>query len=200
MFANRRLPNDRQLAVIIGLCLMAATYLVFSVRAVLDPASPGDFLSLKRLIATAAGAGVFLLAVTRAAAIPARRWSERMVGLLWVTVLGGLAILVVRIGYDLFVDDRAGAIVARNARWVLAWLGYFGAAIGGYFAITFLRRSVRREQARRAFDRAEVAAVLIDEVAEWTPQERRALLVRLSRIKDYEETDLLVGCLDEPHD
>jgi len=198
MFTNRRLSHDRHLAAMIGLCLMVATYLVFSIRAVLDPVSPGEMLSLKRLIATGAGAGLFFLAVARAGAVPSGRWSERLVAMLWITAVGSLAIMAFRIGYDLIVDHRAEAVVARNARWVLAWFGYFAAAVGGYFAITFLKQAVRRERAGRAFNRAEVASVLIEEVAEWTPEERRALLMRLGRIKDYEEVDPLVGCLDEP--
>lgn len=200
MFATRPLRHDRQLALLIGLVLLVATYVIFSIRAVLDPATPGDLLSLKRLIATAAGSGLFMLAVAKAAKVPSARWSERLTALLWVTAIGTLAMLAFRIGYDLLVDNRPDAVVARNARWVLAWLGYFGAAIGGYFAITFIRQTVRRERVNRAFSRAEVASVLVEEVGDWTPEERRALIARLSRIRDYEEADPLVGCLDAPQD
>lgn len=198
MFATRSLRHDRQLALTIGLVLLVATYLVFSIRSVLDPVSPGDLLSLKRLIATAAGSGLFMLAVSKAATMPTKRWSERLAALLWVTALGTLAMLIFRIGYDLLVDDRPEAVVARNARWVLAWLGYFGAAIGGYFAITFIKQAMHRERVAPAFDRADVAAVLIAEVSEWTPEERRTLITRLSCIREYEEADPLVGCLDAP--
>lgn len=198
MLVTRHLRHDRQLALTIGLVLLVATYLVFSIRSVLDPASPGDLFSLKRLIATAAGSGLFMLAITKAAAMPTRRWSERLTALLWVTALGTLAMLAFRIGYDLLVVDRPEAVVARNARWILAWFGYFGAAIGGYFAITFVKQAMHREPAPPCFDRADVAAVLIAEVSEWTAEERRALITRLSCIRDYEEADPLVGHLDEP--
>lgn len=198
MLATRRLRHDRQLALTIGVVLLVATYLVFSIRSVLDPVSPGDLLSLKRLIAAAAGSGLFMLAVSKAATMPTKRWSERLTALLWVTALGTLAMLAFRIGYDLLVDDRPEAVVARNARWILAWLGYFGAAIGGYFAITFIKQAMHRERTAPAFDRADVAAVLIAEVSEWPPEERRSLITRLSCIPEYEEADPLVGCLDAP--
>ena len=98
MLANRSLPHDRRLAVMIGLVLMVATYLIFSIRAVIDPLTPGHFISLKRLIATAAGAGLFLLAVSKAARIPARGWAERITAMLWITAIGSLAMLAFRIG------------------------------------------------------------------------------------------------------
>lgn len=200
MLANRSLPHDRRLAVMIGLVLMVATYLIFSIRAVIDPLTPGHFISLKRLIATAAGAGLFLLAVSKAARIPARGWAERITAMLWITAIGSLAMLAFRIGYDMLLDNRTDAVVARNARWILAWLGYFVAAVGGYFAITFVKQAMRRNAADvvPTFDRDEVASVVLDEVAEWSPEERRALLNQLVRISDYEEADPVVGCLDRP--
>lgn len=200
MFAYRRLPFDRRLAVLIALGLLVATYLVFSIRAVLDPVTPGDLFSIKRLIASAGGAGLFFLAVANGVQVPAKRWSDRLAAVLWVTLIGSVAMLVFRIGYDVLVDNRPEAVVARNARWILAWLGYFAAAVGGYFAITFVRQAMRRKPVARAFDRAEVAAVLVEEVAEWSPEERRALIARLSRIRDYDEVDPLVGCLDGPQE
>ncbi len=198
MSATRRIRHNRQLALTIGVVLLVATYLVFSIRAVLDPATPGDLLSLKRLIATAAGSGLFVLAVAAATQTQARRWTKRVRALLLVSVLGMAALLAFRIGYDLLIENRAEAVIARNARWVLAWLGYFAAAIGGYFAITFIKQAVRPEPAAAAFDRGEVAKVLIAEVSDWAPEERRALIARLSCIRDYEEADPLVGCLDAP--
>lgn len=198
MFANSRLPHDRRLAIGVGLILLVATYLIFSVRAVLDPITPGHVLSLKRLIATTGGAGLFLFAISWAARMPACRWSQRLLAVLWITALGSVAMLAFRIGYDMLVDNRPDAVVARNARWMLTWLGYFAAAIGGYFAITFVRQSLYREPPAPTFDRADLASVVIEEVAEWTPQERRELLARLSGIRDYEESDPLVGSFDEP--
>lgn len=198
MSATRHLRHDRQLALTIGLVLLVATYLVFSIRAVLDPGTPGDLLSLKRLLATAAGSGLFVLAVAKAARVPSARWSERLTALLWVTAIGTLAMFVFRIGYDLVIDNRPEAVVARNARWILTWLGYFSAAIGGYFAITFIKQAMRRERVSPSFDRADIASAMVNEVAEWTPEERRALMARLSRIRDYEEADPLVGSLDAP--
>lgn len=198
MSATRRLRHDRQLALTIGILLLVATYLVFSIRAVLDPATPGDMFSLKRLIATAAGSALFMLAVTTAAGVPVARWSQRLRALLWITAMGSIALLAFRIGYDLLVDNRPDAVLARNARWMLAWLGYFGAAIGGYFAITFVKQAVRKERVAPTFDRAEIASVLVTEVQDWSPAERRALIARLSRVGDYEEADPLVGCLDAP--
>ena len=198
MFANSRLPHDRRLAIGVGLVLLVATYLIFSIRAVLDPVTPGHVLSLKRLIATMGGAALFLFAISWAARMPARRWSQRLLAVLWITALGSAAMLAFRVGYDVLVDNRPDAVIARNARWLLAWLGYFAAAIGGYFAITFVKRAFYREPAAPTFDRADLASVVIEEVAEWTPEERRELLARLSGIRDYEETDPLVGSLDEP--
>ncbi len=195
-----RLRHDRQLALIIGLALMAVTYLIFSARAMLDPISPGEMISLKRLIATGAGAGLFMLAVGRAARVSARSWAERLLAVLWVAAVGGLAILLLRIGYDLFVADRGDAVIARNARWMLAWLGYFAAAIGGYFTITMVKMAMRREKLAHRFSRNEIASALVEEVTDWSPQERRLLIARLSRIRDYEEVDPLVGCLDAPQD
>lgn len=198
MFTTRRHRHDRQLALTIGLVLLVATYAVFSIRAVLDPVAPGELFSLKRLLATTAGSGLFMLAVAKAATMTTTRWSERLTALLWVTAIGSIAIFAFRIGYDVLVDNRPEAVIARNARWVLAWLGYFGSAIGGYFAITFVKQAMRREPAAPAFDRADIAAVMAAEVAEWPPAERRALIARLSRIRDYDEADPLVGCLDAP--
>lgn len=47
-------------------------------------------------------------------------------------------------------------------------------------------------------DCADVASVRIEAVSEWTPEQRHELLARLSGIRDYEETDPLVGCFDQP--
>lgn len=197
MLAANRFQHDRQIALLIGAGLLVATYLVFSLRAVLDPANPGDLFSLQRFIATSAGAGFFILAVGRAARVPARGWPERLLAVAWVAGAGILALLAFRVGYDLLVDNRTEAVFSRNLRWVLVWLGYFAAAVGGYFAITFVRQAMRREQKAPTFSRAELTAVLIREISEWTPEERRTLAAQLSQIRDYEEADPLVGCLDQ---
>lgn len=198
MIAANRLKHDRRIALVIGVCLLVATYLVFSLRAALDPANPASLFSLQRLIATSTGAGFFILAVGRVARMPARRWSERLIALMWVTVAGVIALLAFRIGYDLLVDNRTEAVFSRNFRWVLTWLGYFAAAIGGYFAITFVRQAIEREHDAPAFTRAEVSAALMREAANWTAEERRVLAAKLSQIEAYEEADPLVGYLDQP--
>lgn len=180
--------QDKRIAIAIGLALMLATYVVFSVRSLLNPVSPGDLLSVKRLLAVGLGAGLFLFVAHRAsAALKGRR--VRLAPVLLYSMISVAILLTMRIAYDLFVAGATEAVLAVNLRWMMTWIGYFGAALATYCALILARRALRREGAAAPLTQEETVAMVVAEVSEWTLAERRELIAALSRIPDYEEAD-----------
>mgnify|MGYP001613795580 CR=1 FL=1 len=188
MLADRHIAHDKRIAIAIGLALMLATYLVFSVRSLLNPVSPGDLLSLKRLITAVLGAGLFLLVAHRASRT-LKRGPARIAPVLIYSAISFIALLTIRIAYDLFVAGVTDAVLAANVRWMMSWVGYFGAALATYYALIPARAAVRREAATAPLSQDETVALVVAEVSEWTLAERRELIAALSRIPDYEEAD-----------
>lgn len=183
---NRSFDDRGEVAVLIGAALMACTYCVFSIRSLLDPAGDGELLSAKRLLAVAAGVGVFLMIAARA-----QRFKFdgllRMAGSLLLTAGAGMAALfALRVGYDWYAGEMQ-AIVARNLRGLLAWFGYLAAAIACYFGIGHARS--RRQRAPKPQERT--VADILTRVSAWPVAERRALIAALDASIAYEEADAL---------
>lgn len=179
--------QDQRIAIAIGLALMLATYVVFSVRSLLNPVSPGDLLSVKRLLTVGLGAGLFLFVAHRASgALKGRR--VRLAPVLLYSTISVAILLTMRIAYDLLVAGATEAVLAVNLRWMMTWIGYFGAALATYCALILARRALRREAAA-PLTQDETVAMVVAEVSEWTLAERRELIAALSRIPDYEEAD-----------
>lgn len=141
--------RDRRTAVFFGLGLLIASYLLFSMRSMLNPVEPGDLVSVKRLITTSVGAAMFLVVVRRAGRPAAGNGAGRLMTLALLCAASAALVLATRVGYDLFVDQRTEDVLARNVRWLIAWLGYFSAALLGYYAATIRQRAARRDAAAR---------------------------------------------------
>lgn len=163
-------PLDRQ-ATVFALGLMLTSYLLFSLRTMLDPIDPGDLVSLKRLLATGAGAITFWVVVTRSRAMALRSIRLGDVALLSLAALG--PVLATRVGYDILVSSEDEASLARNLRWVLAWSGYFVAALLGYRVLVLQRCLAARKdpvqtveaapgQAMPAYEEADPLRSVID--------------------------------------
>lgn len=188
MLADRHITRDQRIAIAIGLGLMLATYLVFSVRSLLNPVSPGELLSFKRLMTTVLGAGLFLFVAHRASRT-LRRNPARIGPILALSALSLLILLATRVAYDLFIAGVSDRVLAVNVRWMMTWLGYFGAALATYYAVLLARRALRRQSVKTGLSHDEAVAMVVAEVSDWTLAERRELIAALSRIPDYEEAD-----------
>lgn len=144
-------PTDRPgrmspwLAVLFGI----VTYILFSVRATLNPDESAHFFNEKRIIATFAGAFVFWLAARAAGRSTGGSPGEIVMAVVRVAVPGALLLFLLRTGLDLFLTPEVTDSFARSARWMLLWLGYFGAGISATIAL-FYQRQVK---ALHALDR-----------------------------------------------
>ncbi|MBA3510506.1 LytTR family DNA-binding domain-containing protein [Sphingomonas sp.] len=108
------------------------TYLTFSFRAELISADQMDVLSIRRLIATGAGACVYWasLSILAHSSGSGGRLIFRVTS--WVLLAAAL-MLPVRLAVE-YLDGVAGdvAAISESTRWVLVWAGYFGAWLLAY--------------------------------------------------------------------
>lgn len=160
--------TELQVRVLICFALMVATYLAFTIRTMIDPVDPGEFLSIKRAIASAAGAAMCWFAVQRIRKIPLVELPTRLIGIVSLVVAGGGFVLATRIAYDFAIEGETQALLARNVRWVITWLGYFTAAVMGYLALTFARsiteaRQLAKSETLRSQVQGEMQPVIYDE-------------------------------------
>ena len=190
MLNHSAFDQDRHIAAIVGLVLLVGSYLAFSIRAVTDPFDPGELLSLKRFIVAAVGAGMFWLIARYARREWAGRIPERIVGIALLAAAALGFVLAARIAYDLLVTGETEAMLVRNVRWTIIWLGYFGTALLGYFAIVF-GLSLRRAGPPPAGSRQDHLAAVFTEVASWSAMERCMLVAALDNTTDYECVDPL---------
>jgi hypothetical protein len=182
--------REARVALVIGAALLCASYSLFSFRAVTSPFQPGELLSVKRMLVTAVGAGMFLFVARRI---------HRDFSLSALATLGRVAVHTlaaigavcgVRVGYDLLASGGAEAEVVRNMRWTIIWAGYFGAALLGYLAIILAMAMQRASVWPRGARHERMAAVLI-EIGSWGEADRRKLVAALDRPCIYEEADPL---------
>ena len=157
MSAAYPFSRDRHAALFVALALLIASYCLFTLRTVLDPIDPGEVLSAKRLVTTAVGATMFWVLATRWQSLSRYALSGR----LWraaVLVLAAMGpVLATRVGYDLLVSGEGATQFGDNVRWIIAWSGYFVAAVLGYQLIT------RREKPAPAWDEADYLAHLLSD-------------------------------------
>ena len=146
----RTFSSQNRHAIVFALGLMLTSYLLFSFRTMLDPIDPGSLVSLKRLLATGAGAITFWVVVTRSKAMALRSIRLGDVALLSLAALG--PVLATRVGYDIMMSSEDEASFARNLRWVLAWSGYFVAALLGYRVLVLQRCLAARKDPAQTFD------------------------------------------------
>lgn len=188
MSTQSAFDQDRHIAAIVGLVLLIGSYLAFSIRAVTDPFDPGELLSLKRFLVAAVGAATFWLIARHARKQWVGHIPERVVGIALLSAAALGFVLAARIGYDLLVTGESEAMLVRNVRWTLIWLGYFGTALLGYFAIVF-GLSLRRAKPCIAGTPLDRRAAVLTEVASWSASDRRMLAAMLDRSTDYECAD-----------
>lgn len=190
MSTRTAFDQDQQIAAMVGFVLLVATYLAFSIRAVTDPFDPGELLSAKRFVVATVGAGLFWLVARYAR----KDWSglvpARIVGVALLSVAALGFVLATRIGYDLLITGETEAMLVRNMRWTIIWLGYFGTALLGYFAIMF-GLSLRRAAPMAVGTRQDRLAAVLTEVATWSASERLMLAAVLDGPAVYECADPL---------
>lgn len=188
MSAQHRTRHETANPLVFALGLMVATYAAFSVRTLLDTVNPGDLFSAKRLVATGAGAVLFILAARRIGKASRQKWTVLLSSALLWCVGGALALLAVRVGYDLLFAADSDWSFQRNLRWVIAWFGYFAAAMAGYCASLL----ASRRRPTRSWSRQEVTNAMIAETQAWSVEERRRLIAALKRVDAYEEADPII--------
>lgn len=184
------IDQDRHIAAIVGVVLLVGSYLAFSIRAVTDPFDPGELLSLKRFLVAAIGAAMFW-GISRYAR---RQWAghipERIVGIVLLSAAALGFVLTARIGYDVLFMGETEAMLVRNVRWTIIWLGYFGTALLGYFAIVF-GLSLRKAKSCITGTLRDRRAAVFTEVSSWSASDRCMLAAMLDRSTNYECADEL---------
>lgn len=113
------------------------TYILFSIRATLNPDESAHFFNEKRIIATLAGALIFWLAARaagRSTKLPPR---QAVFAVARVALPGALLLFALRMGLDWFLTPEVKDSLARNTRWMLLWFGYFGAGISAAIALFY---------------------------------------------------------------
>lgn len=191
MYPDSSFHREDRLAVVIAVLLLCASYLLFSFRSLTSPFEPGELLSAKRLLVTAIGAGMFMLAARHAN----RDWSGPATATLRRLAVHSLAaigaVCGARVGYDLLASGGAEADLVRNMRWTIVWTGYFFAALLGYLAIV-LGMALQRATSWPRGTRQDRMAAVMTEVGSWAHADRRALVATLDRPVVYEEADPLM--------
>lgn len=109
--------------------LLLATYCLFTIRTFFDPSTGGDIISLKRLLATGVGAAGFWLVATH---LTRQLRSLRLWDLLFLSLAALAPVLASRLGYDLLTGKFSESSMMANVRWVIAWSGFFIAALLAY--------------------------------------------------------------------
>lgn len=190
MFADRWTHDNKRVAVLFCALLMAATYLAFSIRSVLLVSGASDWVSAKRLITTAVGAGMFLLATRFCDRGLFPRLSMRFFVIGAMTLAAMAMVFFARMAFDLVFGVAAEEVVLSNARWVITWLGYFAAALIGYYLSTQVRH-LRESRCVEAMTREAAMAALAKQVSTWSEADRLALAEMLASGARYEEADPL---------
>lgn len=113
------------------------TYTLFSVRATLNPDESAHFFNEKRIVATVAGALVFWLAARAAGRNTKLPPRQAVFAVARVAVPGALLLFALRMGLDWLLTPEVKDSLARNIRWMLLWLGYFGAGISAAIALFY---------------------------------------------------------------
>ena len=177
----------------------------------LNPVTEVQILNDKRIFATALGAVVYWLTVRRLASRSDRTLGQMIGAALVVGIPGTALILVARELFDLFTFPDGSEGFARNVRWLLIWLGYYGAWVAGFVAIRLHRCATTRAAAFATASLATPAArpttaaalnvcqsqdmadwlvdVIADELAAQPGVDRYRLSRRLILRAGYEQTD-----------
>lgn len=180
--------------------------IVLTSFAKLNPAIDAQLLNDKRIFATGLGALVYWVTLRRLVARSDRTLRQMIGAALAVGIPGTALILVARELFDLFTSPDGSEGIARNVRWLLLWLGYYGAWVTGFLAVRLHRCAIIRSmgspaaavavptsmptpafEKRRSSDEADwLVDAIADELAGQTDMDRRALSYRLLERAGYE--------------
>lgn len=173
-------------------------FLLMTVRAKLNPDLDASVFSDKRALATTLGALIYWLTIRTLAARSDRTLAEMARAALIVAVPGTVLLLVARELFDFFVTPSEPESLARNIRWLMLWLGYYGAWVVGFVAVCLNRRATVGTTAvaapRAAVAPASGAATdadwlidtIADEFAAASHLDRSGLAARLRQSAGYE--------------
>lgn len=181
---------DRRAALSIAAVLMIVTYLAFSLRTLLDPLDPGELFSAKRFAAAAVGTATFWVVARSVSHLSPCHLRERIGALALRAIAALILVLVTRVAWDVIVSGETEAMVAKNLRWIIAWSGYFVAALMAYFAIV-AGRLARRRSASAFASREDAVRWFATELSTWPEKERRAIAAMLDAHTVYEIADPL---------
>jgi hypothetical protein len=148
MFASaatlRKTIPDARPSLYFTLFFWAFSYGVLTLRAGLAQPADLDLWSIKRGLATAIGAIVYLAILDQIIDSPALSRQRRLQTVFALTLPAAGVVLAVRLMFDLLAPDRVPALVA-DLRWILVWTGYFIAWIAAYVVHADQRRLLSLE-------------------------------------------------------
>lgn len=167
--------RETQALVLLSLLFWVTTYLIFSIRSVLFPPDDLDLLSIKRLITTCCGAGLFSLAVAwvRCPANSARLHPQMKV--IFSTATASVMLLLVRLAFNELITPRSFSL-ADHGGWILVWTGYFLAGLA-------LASTKSWPVVDRAPVTSEAAAITEARPVIWVQRNRRSVQVPVSNIE-----------------
>lgn len=198
---GREIAPSAWLVLIFGLSM----FVLLTFWAKLNPALDVLIVNDKRIFATGLGALVYWLTIRRLAARSDRTLGEMIGAALAVGIPGTALILVARELFDLFTSPDGSEGIARNIRWLLLWLGYYGAWVAGFVAVRLHRYATAgltapvavaapaSAYARQAGDETDwLLETIVDELAAQPGLDRLALSDRLLRRAGYEQAEAVL--------
>lgn len=175
---------------------------ILTFYATLNPAHGNPVVSDKRIFATIIGAFVYWFTIRAIAHRFGQPSRDILMATLLIGIPGSLLILAVRTLYDVATLSDLSGSFESNLRWVLLWLGYFGAWVAGFFAIACRRGAVAAHaapcDARMPKTDVQGAAeatlmAVIDELADQPEIDRARLAAALIARSGYELADCMSG-------
>jgi hypothetical protein len=116
------------------------TYAAISTRALLNPYETNYLVDAKRIFSVLLGAVILWLALRSAN----RNWRQKaaiqLFAVLRISAVGVLTLFAAREIYDLAASGELATNLAVNIRFMLTWIGYFGAAVAAFLALGYYRQ------------------------------------------------------------
>lgn len=116
------------------------SYVAVSMRAVLSPYEVNHFIDAKRAFSVVVGAFILWLAIRAVDKLSGHGPIVQIVAVLRISIPGLLCLFLAREFYDFVASGEFAQRMPQNLRWMLAWIGYFGAAVATFLALGYHRQ------------------------------------------------------------
>jgi hypothetical protein len=116
------------------------SYVAVSTRAVLSPYEVNHFIDAKRAFSVVVGAFILWLAIRAVDKLSGHGPMVQVVAVLRISIPGLLCLFLAREFYDFVASGELAQRMPQNLRWMLAWIGYFGAAVATFLALGYHRQ------------------------------------------------------------